>query len=231
MDYAKPTDRPAIGTPAAALESCVTLISAVTGQPETLMGYYLDLYFQVRSQAEAAEARERLLADLMAVPGELAPLTLETPEAPKADTSSAPATDTSSGAAAPDKPGVSRVPRASESSPQEEGKTKAKKKVDFEEVLASASAGAKMPPEKKKAEPWGSVKREIRERFIALRAKGMTIPQTVNLSGKKLTDGDVMNIMNGGKAEMKIYTALEDAMNKWEKVTASKAADTSQLTS
>ena len=56
MDYAKPTDRPAIGTPAAALESCVTLISAVTGQPETLMGYYLDLYYQVRSQAEAAEA-------------------------------------------------------------------------------------------------------------------------------------------------------------------------------
>lgn len=198
MDYAKPTDRPEIGTPAAALESCVTLISAVTGQPETLMGYYLDLYYQVRSQAEAAEARE-------------------------ADTSSAPA-----GA---DKPGVSRVPRASESSPQGEGKTKPKKKVDFEEVLASASAGAKMPPEKKKAEPWGSVKREIRERFIVLRAKGMTIAQTVNLSGKKLTDGDVMNIMNGGKAEMKIYTALEDAMNKWEQVTASKAADTSQLTS
>ena len=210
MDYTKPEDRPAIGTPAAALESCVTLISAVTGQPETLMGYYLDLYYQVRSQAEAAEAREKLLADLMAVPGELAPLTLEAPGEKKADTSS--------GAAAPP-------------SPQGEGKTKAKKNVDFEEVLASASAGAKMPPEKKKTKPWGSIKREIRERFITLRAKGMTIAQTVNLSGKKLTDGDVMNIMNGGKAEMKIYTALEDAMNKWEQVTASKAADTSQLTS
>lgn len=212
MDYAKPTDRPEIGTPAAALESCVTLISAVTGQPETLMGYYLDLYYQVRSQAEAAEAREKLLADLMAVPGELAPLTLKTPEEPKAETTDPSQSPAQAPATAPPKGG-------------------AKKKVDFEEVLASASAGAKMPPEKKKAEPWGSVKREIRERFIALRAKGMTIAQTVNLSGKKLTDGDVMNIMNGGKAEMKIYTALEDAMNKWEQVTASKAADTSQLTS
>jgi len=220
MDYAKPIDRPAIGTPAAALESCVTLISAVTGQPETLMGYYLDLYYQVRSQAEQAEARE---ADTSSAPAGAPSPQGEGREKPKADTSSAPA-----GA---DKPGVSRVPRASESSPQGEGKTKAKKKVDFEEVLASASAGAKMPPEKKKSEPWGSVKREIRERFIALRAQGMTIAQTVNLSGKKLTDGDVMNIMNGGKAEMKIYTALEDAMNKWEQVTASKAADTSQLTS
>lgn len=212
MDYAKPTDRPAIGTPAAALESCVTLISAVTGQPETLMGYYLDLYYQVRSQAEAAEAREKLLANLMAVPGELAPLTLETPVEKKAETTDPSQSPAQAPATAPPKGG-------------------SKKKVDFEEVLASASAGAKMPPEKKKAEPWGSVKREIRERFIALRAKGMTIAQTVNLSGKKLTDGDVMNIMNGGKAEMKIYTALEEAMNKWEKVTESKAADTSQLTS
>ena len=212
MDYTKPEDRPAIGTPAAALESCVTLISAVTGQPETLMGYYLDLYYQVRSQLEASEARERLLADLMAVPGELAPLTPEAPGEKKAETTDPSQSPAQAPATAPPKGG-------------------AKKKVDFEEVLASASAGAKMPPEKKKAEPWGSVKREIRERFIALRAKGMTLAQTVNLSGKKLTDGDVMNIMNGGKAEMKIYTALEDAMNKWEQVTDSKAADTSQLTS
>lgn len=185
MDYTKTEDRPAIGTPAAALESCVTLISAVTGQPETLMGYYLDLYYQVRSQAEAAKAETPSTAEAVPLP----------------------------------------------QTPQAAGGGKKQKKVDFEEVLASASAGAKMPPEKKKAEPWGSVKREIRERFIALRAKGMTIAQTVNLSGKKLTDGDVMNIMNGGKAEMKIYTALEDAMNKWEQVTESKAADTSQLTS
>lgn len=102
------------------------------------------------------------------------------------------------------------------------GPSETRKKVDFEEVLASASAGAKMPPEKKRSKPWGSVKREIRERFLDLRSKGMTIAQTVNLSGKKLTDGDVMNIMNGGKAEMKVYNALEEAMDKWEQVTAAE---------
>ena len=103
------------------------------------------------------------------------------------------------------------------------GPSETRKKVDFEEVLASASAGTMMPPEKKRNAPWGSVKREIRERFLDLRSKGMTIGQTVNLSGKMLTDGDVMNIMNGGKAGMKIYTALEEAMDKWEQVKAAEA--------
>ena len=102
-------------------------------------------------------------------------------------------------------------------------KPKAKKKVDFDEVLASASAKKPMPAEKKKAEPWSSVKREIRERFIKLRGEGMTLAQAVNLSDGKLNDGEVLVIMNGGKAEMRVYNALEDAMNKWEKTV--KAAD------
>lgn len=103
-------------------------------------------------------------------------------------------------------------------------KPKAKKKVDFDEVLASASAGAKPP----KPGPWSSVKREIRERFIKLRGEGMTLAQAVNLSGGKLNDGEVLVIMNGGKAEMRVYNALEDAMNKWEKTV--KAADKTDST-
>ena len=95
------------------------------------------------------------------------------------------------------------------------GPSETRKKVDFEEVLASASAGAKMPG-KPKSGPWSSVKREIRERFIKLRGEGMTLAQAVNLSGGKLNDGEVLVIMNGGKAEMRVYNALEDAMNKWE---------------
>lgn len=180
----KTTDeRPAIGTPEAALEACVTLISAVTSQPEKLMGYYLDLYYQVRRQADEAAERERILKcwdvgrPMTVVPDAAAEETRdETPSTAEAPSAAA--------AAAPSE----RAPKV------------------------RTDGG------KKKSEPWGSVKREIRERFIDLRSKGMTIAQTVNLSGKKLTDGDVLNIMNGGKAEMKIYTALEDAMNKWEQV-------------
>ena len=59
----------------------------------------------------------------------------------------------------------------------------------------------------------------------------MTLAQTVNLSGNKVTENQILNIMNGSKVGMDAYNALEDAMNKWEQVTASKAADTSQLTS
>lgn len=188
--------KPDIGTPDAAVRACVALIASVTGQPEELTERYLDLYYQTRRAAEAETARDKLLADLMAVPGELAPLTLETPEAPKADTSS--------GAAAPP-------------SPQGEGreKPKAKKKVDFEEVLASASAGAKLPSKPKNA-PYWKIKAEIRDRFIALRAQGMTIAQTVNLSGGKVTENQILNIMNGSKVGMDAYNAIEEAMDKWE---------------
>lgn len=103
----------------------------------------------------------------------------------------------------------------------------ARKKVDFEEVLASASAGAKLPAKPKHA-PYGKIKAEIRDRFIALRAQGMTLAQTVNLSGNKVTENQILNIMNGTKVGMDAYNALEDAMNKWEKTV--KAADKADST-
>lgn len=209
----KTTDeRPAIGTPEAALEACVTLISAVTSQPEKLMGYYLDLYYQVRRQAEAAAERERILKcwDV----GAPMPMTPDNGPSREPAPTEAGGTETPSTAEAPS---AAAAAAPSERAPKARTDESKKKKVDFEEVLASASAGAPMPSKPKSA-PWGNVKREIRERFLELRSKGMTIAQTVNLSGKKLTDGDVMNIMNAGKAEMKVYTALAEAMDKWEQV-------------
>ena len=106
-------------------------------------------------------------------------------------------------------------------------KPKAKKKVDFDEVLASASAGAKLPGKPKNA-PYGKIKAEIRDRFVALRTQGMTLAQTVNLSGNKVTENQILNIMNGTKVGMDAYNALEDAMNKWEKTV--KAADKADST-
>lgn len=106
-------------------------------------------------------------------------------------------------------------------------KPKAKKKVDFDEVLASASAGAKLPSKPKNA-PYGKIKAEIRDRFVALRAQGMTLAQTVNLSGNKVTENQILNIMNGSKVGMDVYNALEDAMNMWEKTV--KAADKADST-
>ena len=43
---------PEIGTPEAAVRSCISLISGMSGQPERVMAYWLDLYFQVRLRFE-----------------------------------------------------------------------------------------------------------------------------------------------------------------------------------
>lgn len=238
----KTTDeRPEIGTPRAALEACVTLISAVTAQPEKLMGYYLDLYYQVRRAAEDAAARETMLKywDVgapMTVTCENGPPRAQGESAQSAERGRpGPAAPTEEDDTIPQSPPKTPVEKKAENIPQSAAPTApfrqggqkqgpevpaaggGKKKVDFDEVIASASAGATTPP-RKKSEPWGSVKREIRERFLGLRSKGMTTAQAVNLSGKKLSNNDVYAIINGGKCEMKIYTALEDAMNKWEQV-------------
>lgn len=50
--------RPAIGTTEAAVQSCVRLIASVAGQPEALVAYWLDLYYQVRCVYERENAPE-----------------------------------------------------------------------------------------------------------------------------------------------------------------------------
>lgn len=50
--------RPAIGTAEAAVQSCVRLIASVAGQPEALVAYWLDLYWQVREAYERENAPE-----------------------------------------------------------------------------------------------------------------------------------------------------------------------------
>lgn len=47
---------PELGTAEAAVRSCVNLISRATGQPEQLLAYWLDLYFQVRLKLEQPPA-------------------------------------------------------------------------------------------------------------------------------------------------------------------------------
>ena len=171
----KADNSPTIGSPEAAVRSCVALIASVTGQPEELTERYLDLYYQTRRAAELEAERENFLRSWNA-DGTLTVLAEDGP------------------------------PRAS--APTE--KTKPEK------------------PEKPKNAPYGKIKAEIRDRFVALRAQGMTIAQTVNLSGNKVTENQILNIMNGSKVGMDAYNALEDAMNKWEKTV--KAADKTDST-
>lgn len=57
-NVAHPEDLPELGTPEAAVESCVSLIAGMTGQPEKIVHYWLDLYFQVRLVYEREAAKE-----------------------------------------------------------------------------------------------------------------------------------------------------------------------------
>lgn len=87
----------ALGTPEAAVRSCVSLMAAVTGQPEKYLTYWLDLYYQVRRAYEKSnrmppltpEEQESLLANFREElkPSRARPLTpedrlhIETPRA------------------------------------------------------------------------------------------------------------------------------------------------------
>lgn len=167
---------PRIGTPEGAVRACVTLIASVIGQPEELTERYLDLYYQVRQQAEDAADRERILrAWDVGAPARVVPN-----DGPPRAQGAERAND--------------GLPRAS--APTENAKPER--------------------PEKPKNAPYGKIKAEIRDRFVALRAQGMTLAQTVNLSGNKVTENQILNILNGSKVGMDAYNALEDAMNKWE---------------
>lgn len=51
-------ERLPLGTPEAAVRSCVSVIAAVTEQREEILAYWLDLYYQVRRSYEIAQGTE-----------------------------------------------------------------------------------------------------------------------------------------------------------------------------
>lgn len=54
-----PEDLPELGSRQAAVESCVSLIAGMCGQPEAIIHYWLDLYYQVRLAYEIEEEQRR----------------------------------------------------------------------------------------------------------------------------------------------------------------------------
>ena len=56
---------PELGTKAAALEGCVDLIARMCGKPETVVRYWLDLYFQTRLAYAVEQEQRRREAQLI----------------------------------------------------------------------------------------------------------------------------------------------------------------------
>ena len=101
---------PEIGTPEAAVQSCVNLLAVVTGIPEAKLAYYLDMYYQLRDAYEAAYVEEQLEAMRLEAATAAAcskipvypdpPRTMNTPKAPE-DVKETPQSPASAPATAP----------------------------------------------------------------------------------------------------------------------------------
>lgn len=184
---------PELGTAAAAVESCVSLIAGMCGHSEQIIHYWLDLYYQVRlaydrQQAQEAEAHTvRLTPEVKRILQEwAADHEGEAPDPP----AEAPAGDPQ-----PDAP---------------EG---------FEPVTPAAPAhkgtAAKMRGNSYSAEA-ARFKRETRERLVRLRAQGLTTARIVEEANGAISADSVHLIMDAMSVPVAVYRVLVAVLDKCE---------------
>ena len=212
--------RPAIGTAEAAVQSCVRLIASVAGQPEALVAYWLDLYYQVRCVYERENAPEPdpwviTRADLYPVMRELMQDALKSAAGDGPPRASAPTiTDPMDLAKAVEK-AMDRRARVMDSQDTNNGPPRASRAgiASHENPrVASDPTVAEILGPQTGIKGWAKKKAAIRDRLVSARAEGMTIPQLVEASGGKLEDEDIFGILNAAKADMDTYRRLEAAL-------------------
>lgn len=197
-----------LGTPEAAVRSCVNLLSQLFKLDEERLAYYLDLYYQVREAYEAAEAEARLgkellqrrlePADAAAEPDESAPAPAETPAVQAGDATQYPAADTS---------GQEKTVEDSEPLPPPEAFS------GFEpvEIRSGGHRGA--------AEA-AVEKRRIRERLTQARNAGLTLRQIVKAGNGNITEDQIREILDCHKVPIAVYRILDAALLVIEKSAA-----------
>lgn len=198
--------RPAIGTAEAAVQSCVRLIASVAGQPEALVAYWLDLYYQVRCVYERENAPEPdpqviTRADLYPVLRELMQDALRSTAGDGPPMASAPTiTDPMDLAKAVEK-AMDRRARVMDSQDADDGPP-----------MASAPTVAEIHGPQTGVKGWAAKKAAIRDRLIAARDQGVTAAQLVTASEQKISDAEIYAILNAAKADMDTYRRLEAAL-------------------
>ena len=188
---------PEIGTTAAAVKSCVSVLSAVTGQREEIMERWLDLYYQVRRAheraKEAIEAEAYLIEGLSLEPPVLMPAVPDDRGERRAAEKTAPA----------EKNGP---PRAS--APTKGGEAKPK---------PTGGAGKPRPAQvgNAHAADAAAYKREVRDKLLELRKAGVTVGQIGEAGrGTGYTEGDIYAILEGKKIGVTVYRAIDAALGK-----------------
>lgn len=189
---------PEIGTPEAAVQSCVNLLAKVTGIQEAKLAYYLDMYYQLRDAYEAAKAEEwmeemRLERAVMAACAKTPvypdpPRTMNTPAAPENAEDPEPA-----GQPEADAEGSAPEPPAAFSG--------------FEPVEVKSTGGAASA---------AAEKRRIKERLDRLRSAGVSVKRIVKAADGCITEDQIREIIDCKKMPIAVYRVLDGALNQLE---------------
>ena len=185
-------ERPEIGTPLAAVETCVSLIAGMFSQSESVVAYCLDLYYQTRRRYEQAEGEEEPVLiraeDLLPA---LRRLWLEVLSSTE-----------------PQPPAV----RAAELERVELNE----KPPEPEPPKSERSAKPAAPAPNAEA---AKLKRETRARLTELRKQGLTLARIREASGGKLNDDQIMNVLECKPAPVAVYLILAAALDHIEGTT------------
>lgn len=226
---------PEIGSRAGAVKSCVSLLSAVCGQPETVMERWLDLYYQVRHVQEKADAAARAAERLkeMAPPetAPVAPFQAAAPISAEDDGQMSPAS------AENDEASVTGLPQsAAPTASSECHALPARQNAPPEGApRAEPEPLPETPPENRIKRPGGKetprpsqigntrghdaavFKRQVRDRLEAARKKGVSAPELVRAAGAgTVKEDDIYMILQGHVIKIAAYRALDEALRHFE---------------
>ena len=219
------------------MKSCVSLLSAVCGQPETVMERWLDLYYQVRHAQEKADAAARAAERLKEAEPFIIPGTLEAVDtratarvAPTEKDQAAdaepeplpePLPETKAEKAYPSQALRASSPQGASQESAEDGEAKAEPEVLRENrVKRPGGKGTPRPSQigNTRCHDAAVFKRQVRDRLEAVRQKGVSAPELVKAATKAgaFTANNIYEILEGKVLKIEIYRALEEALRHFE---------------
>lgn len=190
-----------LGDAETAVVSLVNLISTATGANEEKLAFWLDAYYQARLAYEKENAPEpdpTILhrSDLEPVLRQLWEETLHK----SCHKEAAKRLD--------DRQQVTRKRIEPEIYPVERISP-----ADLEEIQDPLSGMEVVPPALSPAAA-AAFKRRTRDRLLEQRAAGLTIADIVKAGAGKITDGQILTILDGGRQPIEVYRALDAALDK-----------------
>ena len=171
-----------IGTPEAALASCVNLFSRLFNVPEDYARYYLDMYYQLRQQYERQAEPEAAKKPKKARPPYRAKRTMNDP------------------GKLPEGPGEERKEKFEEVLASVNAGA-APKKATGEYAIGNHHAADA-----------AAEKRRIRDRLLQMRQNGLSTPQIIKGGNGCITEEQIRKIIDCEKMPIAVYRVLDGAL-------------------